>query len=154
MSPRTISDLVLRRPPLLRVDETVESAVLRILDSELPALPVVDAEERFVGIFGEREFMSALFPGYLNELRHTGFLRRSLDEAIEKRDACRTEPVGRHTNTEHVDVEPDFSDTQVAGIFLHHRVLVVPVVDDGRVAGVITRRDFFRTLAERFVGRR
>jgi CBS domain-containing protein len=57
-------------------------------------------------------------------------------------------------NTEHVDVEPDFSDTQVAGIFLHHRVLVVPVVDDGRVAGVITRRDFFRTLAERFVGRR
>ena len=38
-------------------------------------------------------------------------------------------------NTEHVDVGPDFSDTQVAEIFLHHRVLVVPVVDDGRVDG-------------------
>ena len=37
-------------------------------------------------------------------------------------------------NTEHVDVGPDFSDTQVAEIFLHHRVLIVPVVDDGRVS--------------------
>ena len=55
-------------------------------------------------------------------------------------------------NTEHVDVGPDFSDTQVAEIFLHHRVLVVPVVDGGRVVGVITRSDFFRTIAERFLG--
>ena len=42
-------------------------------------------------------------------------------------------------NTEHVDVGPDHSDTQVAEIFLHHRVLIVPVVDHGRVTGVITR---------------
>jgi CBS domain-containing protein len=56
-------------------------------------------------------------------------------------------------NTEHVDVGPDFADTQVAEIFLHHRVLIVPVVDDGRVLGVITRGDFFRAIAERFLGR-
>ena len=54
-------------------------------------------------------------------------------------------------NTEHIDVGADFSDAQVAEIFLHHRVLIVPVVDDGRVIGVITRADFFRALAERFL---
>ena len=53
-------------------------------------------------------------------------------------------------NTEHVDVGTDFSDAQVAEIFLHHRVLIVPVLDDGRVLGVITRTDFFKALAERF----
>jgi CBS domain-containing protein len=52
-------------------------------------------------------------------------------------------------NTEHVDVGPDFSDAQVAEIFLHHRVLLVPVVENRRVLGVITRSDFFRALAER-----
>ncbi len=36
--------------------------------------------------------------------------------------------------TEHVDVSTDFSDTQVAEIFLHHRVLIVPVTDGGRSA--------------------
>jgi CBS domain-containing protein len=152
MSPRSFSELVLHTPPLLHVADTIETAVRRVLDSQEPALPVVDERERFAGIFGEREFMEALFPGYLKQLRHAAFLPRSLDEALEKRDSCRSDPVGRYMNTEHVDVGPDFSDTQVAEIFLHHRVLVVPVVADGRVAGMLTRRDFFRAIAERFVG--
>ena len=151
MSPQTISAPVLQQPPLLHADDTVEAAVRQILDSELPALPVVDAEEGYKGIFGEREFMAALFPGYVQQLRHAGFLPRSLDAALEKRQACRAELVSQHMNTEHVDVGPEYSDTQVAEIFLHHRVLVVPVVDDGHVVGLITRRDFFRALAERFV---
>jgi CBS domain-containing protein len=153
MSPRTISELALREPAVLHASDTVEAAVRTLLDVGLPALPVLDARERFAGIFGEREFMGALFPGYLDQLRGAGFLRRSLDEVLEKRDACRTETVGAHMNTDHVDVGSDFSDTQLAEIFLHHRVLIVPVVDDGRVTGLITRAAFFRTIAERFLER-
>ncbi len=153
MSPRSFSELVLHTPPLLHVADTIETAVLTVLDSGEPALPVVDERERFAGIFGEREFMGALFPGYLDQLKGAGFLRRSLDEVLEKRDSCRTETVGEHMNSEHVDVGPDFSDAQVAEIFLHHRVLVVPIVDAGRVTGVITRAAFFRRIAERFLER-
>ena len=47
-------------------------------------------------------------------------------------------------NTEHVDVGTDFSDAQLAEIFLHHRVLIVPVIDDGSVIGVITRARLLR----------
>jgi CBS domain-containing protein len=122
-----------------------------VLESNLPALPVVDEDERFAGIFGEREFMEAVFPGYVKTLKHAAFLPRSLDDALERRESCRTEPVGRYMNTEHVDVGPDYSDVQVAEIFLHHRVLVVPVVAEGRVEGILTRRDFFRAVAERFI---
>jgi len=43
----------------------------------------------------------------------------------------------------------DFSDTQLAEIFLHHRVLIIPIVDAGRVTGIVTREDFFRALAQR-----
>jgi len=32
-------------------------------------------------------------------------------------------------------------------------VLIVPIVADGRVQAVLTRRDFFRAVAERFVGK-
>ena len=154
MSPRTITELALRPAPVLRDDESVDSAVRRLLESGLPALPVVDGRDRFAGIFGEREFMEALFPGYLKQLKHAAFLSRSLDDALEKRESCRMDPVRRYMNTEHVDVGPDFSDTQVAEIFLHHRVLVVPVVDGGAVTGVLTRHDFFRAVAERFVSSR
>jgi CBS-domain-containing membrane protein len=151
MSPRSITDPLLREAPVLRAGEEVGSAVRRLLDSGLPALPVVDERERYAGIFGEREFMGAVFPGYLKELRSASFVPRSLQDALEKRSGCRQEPVGRHMNTEHVDVGPDYSDAQVAEIFLHHRVLIVPVIDQRRVLGLLTRNDFFRALAERFL---
>jgi CBS domain-containing protein len=53
--------------------------------------------------------------------------------------------------TEHVEVGGDFSDVEVAETFLHHRVLVLPVLEGGRVTGVITRSDFFRRLGEAFL---
>ena len=147
MSPRTASELALQQPPLLHVDDAVAGAARRVLDAGLPALPVVDRDERFAGIFGEREFLSAVFPGYVKELRGASYLRRALDSALEIRRAAAAEPVGRHMTTDHVDVDADFSDVQVAEIFLHHRVLVVPVVAGGRVEGLITRSAFFRAIA-------
>jgi CBS domain-containing protein len=148
-----MTEPLLREAPVLHATDTVEAAATALLATDLPALPVVDARERLVGIFGEREFLGAVFPGYLKELRHAGFVRRSLDEVLEKRDECRGEPISRHMNTEHIQVDRDFSDLSVAEIFLHHRVLLVPVADGGRVVGVITRSDFFRSVAGRFLGR-
>ncbi len=70
---------------------------------------------------------------------------------LEKRGECRLETVGKHMNSEHIDVPTDFSDVQVGETFLHHRVLIVPVTEDRRVVGVITRSEFFRALAERLL---
>jgi CBS domain-containing protein len=151
MSPTTVTDIVLHSPSPLRTTDSVEVAVRRLLDSEIPALPVVDERDHYAGIFGEREFMIALFPGYLNQLQGAAFLSRTIDDALEKRSSCRQDPVERYMNTEHVDVDSDYSDTRVAEIFLHHRVLIIPIVDDGTLRGVITRKDFFRAVAERFL---
>jgi CBS domain-containing protein len=151
VTPDKLSRDLVRPAPLLRAEDTVGAAVERLVESGLPALPVVDAKDCLVGIFGEREFMAALFPGYLQELKYAGFVPGTLDEAIEKRAACSREAVGDHMNTEHVDVSVDFSDAQLAETFLHHRVLIIPVTDERRVVGVITRSDFFRALAERFL---
>ena len=46
MNPRTIVELVQHRPPLLRASDLVEDAVRRLLDCDLPALPVVDADDK------------------------------------------------------------------------------------------------------------
>jgi CBS domain-containing protein len=151
VSPRRISIGLVRKAPSLRQADTVGQAVRRIVDSGLPALPVVDDQDRLCGIFGEREFMAALFPGYVGQLGYAGFVPRQLDDAIEKRATCGSEPVGKYMNTEHIDVSQDFSDVEVAETFLHHRVLIVPVTRNRRVTGVITRSDFFRRLAKRLV---
>ena len=149
MNPSTLTDPLLREVPTLTTTDPLGDAVRKIIASGLPALPVVEQDGDYRGILGEREFITAVFPGYFGELKHAGFVPRSLESALQKRATCGQEPVRDWMNTEHVDVGPDFSDAQVAEIFLHHRVLLVPVIDDHRVLGVITRNDFFRALAER-----
>ncbi len=151
MNPRTIAELVHREVPLLGQDQPVGEAVALVLQAALPALPVVDSEQRLVGIFGEREFITALFPGYVADLKYAAFVPKSIDAVIEKRHGCRREPVSRHMNTEHIEVPGDFSDIQLAEVFIHHRVLIIPVTHEGRVSGIVTRSEFFAALAERFV---
>jgi CBS domain-containing protein len=151
LSPQRIASSVRRKVPLLREDASLRDAMAQIVDSDVPALPVVDADGTLVGIFGEREFIGALFPGYLKTLGYAGFVPRSLDEALAKRAGCVSEHVSEHMNSDHIDVGEGFSDTELAEVFLHHRVLIVPIVDDGRVTGVVTREDFTRELARRMI---
>lgn len=147
MSQHRAASTVRREVPLLRDEERVRDAVPQIVAADVPALPVVGADGRLCGIFGEREFIAALFPGYLMELGYAGFIPSSLDQALEKRASCADDPIRAYVNTDHIDVDEDFSDTQLAEIFLHHRVLIIPVVEGGRVTGIVTREDFFRALA-------
>ena len=150
---RNLAQELVRPARLLSADETVAVAARALLEGDLRALPVVDARERFSGVFGEREFLSALFPGYVGELHNAAFITAALDDTIEHRLACAGEPVGRFMNQEHVDVPRDASDLDLAETFIHHRVLILPVLEDGRVVGVIDRRDFFAALAGNFLSR-
>jgi CBS domain-containing protein len=147
--PQTIGNLLMREVPLLRVDDAVRDASTTVVEAALPALPVVDRDGRYRGIFGERELITALFPGYVAALGGAAFVPKSIDAAIEKRQSCWKDPVERYMNAEHIDVPTDFSDVGLAETFIHHRVLIVPVTDGGSVRGVVTRSEFFQALVER-----
>lgn len=154
MSPDTLTRALVREVPTLRTDQPIGEAVRMIVDAGAPALPLADEDGRFAGIFGEREFIAALFPGYFDELRSASFVPHSVDDVIDRRLECRHEPVSAFANRERIAAGPDPSDAQLAETFLHHRVLIVPLVDaDDRVRGVVTRSDFFRALAERLAER-
>lgn len=151
--PNSIVNEAIREVQPLSVDDSVGAGVKRILEEDLPALPVVDEKGRFAGVFGEREFMEALFPGYMKELRSARMVSRRMDEAIDRRVGCAHETLRTHLTAEAILVEDDYSDTQLAEVFLHHRVLIVPIATEGRVHALVTRHDFFMALARRFAGR-
>jgi len=148
--PDSIVKEALREVEPLDADALIGPAARRVVDEGLPALPAVESDGSFAGIFGEREFMAALFPGYVGELASAAMISRTVDETIERRSHCSKEPIRRYLTTDHVLVEDAYSDTQLAELFLHHRVLIVPIATAGRVHAVVTRHDFFRALVGRF----
>jgi CBS domain-containing protein len=148
--PDSIVRSTLRHIEPLGADDLIAVAARRVVESGLPGLPAVEADGKFAGIFGEREFMTALFPGYVGELGSAAMIKRSVDESIERRESCRSEAIRKYLTTDHVTVGEDYSDTQLAEIFLHHRVLVVPIIEGGEITAVVTRGDFFAALVDRF----
>jgi CBS domain-containing protein len=144
--PDSIVREILREVDPLVADEQVGVAARKVVEAGLPALPVVEENGGYVGIFGEREFMAALFPGYVGELASAAMISRSIDETIERRVGCRHEPIRAYLTTDHVLVEDDFADTRLAALFIHHRVLIIPIATQGRVHAVVTRNQFFQSL--------
>jgi CBS domain-containing protein len=151
MSPDKLAKAIIREVPLLEADDGVSKAVAKIIEAGVSALPIVDAKGRLYGVFGEREFIEAIFPAYLRVLKSAAFVPQSIDEAIKKRLECGADPVSKYATTEKVSAGPEHSDAQLAETFLHHRVRIIPIVDaDQRVLGIVTRSDFFQALGERF----
>ena len=142
----------LREIEPLSAADPVGLAARRVMAERLPALPAIESDGSFAGIFGEREFMLALFPGYVSELTSSAMISRSIDDTIDRREGCADEPIRQYLTTDHVLVEDDYADTQLAELFLHHRVLIIPIATAGRLHALVTRNDFFRTLAERVCG--
>jgi len=55
----------------------------------VPALPVVNVAGTLVGVFGEREFIGALFPGYLTTL---GYAASSHGRSTKRSKSARPVP--------------------------------------------------------------
>lgn len=150
MVDRIVKETIREVEPL-PADEPVGSATRKVIESELPALPVVEEDGSFAGIFGEREFMSALFPAYVDTLGSAAMVSRTIDQFIDRRAGCAEEPIRDFLTTDHVVVEDEHSDTQLVELFLHHRVLIIPIATRGTIHAVVTRNDFFRALAARAI---
>lgn len=149
--PNEIARELVRDTPVVREDDPISEAWSKLVESELPAIPVLGKHDKIVGTFGHREFLSALMPAYFKTLPSAGFVPKSLDRTLELRDTCRNEPVSQHMAAAVVKVREDFSDSHVADAFLHNPTEIVAVVDDdGVVKGVITRADFVAGLGSRF----
>ena len=150
MSP--LGQQLVRDVPTVAADAPLGAAISTLVEAGLPALPVCGENGKLVGVFGERNVITAIVPGYVGELSGAAFLSAALDEALEQRLDCISDPVSRYMSTEHVEVPANFSYAQLAETFLHHRVALIPVVDGGRVIGAVTRRDYVRALAEKLAG--
>lgn len=121
----------------VREDATLAAAIAALFESRMPALAVVDAENKVLGILSERDVLGAVFPGYLAEIRHTAFLPDD-DTALEElAERARTRPVSEFVREIEV-LEADDSQIHAAERLIHSGDDALPVVDDERFIGMLS----------------
>ena len=149
----TVADIMERDPVTVGVDDDVESVIRVLREHELPGVPVVDGDGRCVGIVTEDDLVlrdenaDLHLPHHLDIMGGVIYLEsmKHFEERVKKAFASRAGDM----MTEHpITVPPTASVEEAAKLIAGHKHNRLPVVEGGRVVGVVTRVDVLDALTE------
>ena len=112
----------------------------------LPAVPVVESDERFVGMLPRSRLIALAMPRLLSHedqthplshLLQVGFIQDTLTELQERIDAVANDPVSQHIDPEVPVLEPD-TPLMNAMLFLYRQRNILPVVENGKLLGIVS----------------
>jgi CBS domain-containing protein len=138
-----VADVMETDWPTLRPEQTVEDAIKLFAEAGISGTPVVE-DGRLAGIITEGDliFQDAEIkaPGFLEILGGMiplGNWEEYRREAIKSAGVT----VGEVMTADVITVSPDASIAEAATIMAEERVKLLPVAEEGRLRGVVTRMD-------------
>jgi len=132
-----VRDLMTERARTTKADVPLRTAARELIGSGLGALPVVDDEQRLLGMLSVRELMRHLLA---SEVLSDGSPR------VPSPLYASQKAVGDVMTRQVLCVAPEQPVAQVAALMINKDVERVPVVRDGRLVGFLTRGDIVRKL--------
>lgn len=119
-------------------ETTIKNAAALLAEHGFTALPVVDADERLVGIVTEADLMRDRIPRDPRALIHPG--PTSPDSPV-------TTTVGEVMTAPAVAMGAGTDVATLAAALLDAHQRAMPIVDGARLVGIVTRRDIVATIA-------
>jgi CBS domain-containing protein len=147
-----VRDIMDAEPATVHRDTPVEDVVRALREHELPGLPVIDADGKVIGMVTEADLVlpddegDLHIPHYVNLFGGTVFLEPlgRFEQRLRKAFASTAEDMmTRDPQT----VAPDTTVREAARIIHESGHNRLPVVEDGRLVGVVTRVDVLGALA-------
>lgn len=121
----------------VRETAALAEAVAQLFNARVPAVAVLDANDRVLGILSERDVLRAVFPGYLAEIRHSAFLPDDDPALAELALRARDRKVRDFARVSEV-LDGDDSQIHAAERLMHSGDDALPVVDEGRFIGMLS----------------
>lgn len=128
-------------------DGTVDEAVKKMLDHHVSALPVVDDKGKLVGLISEGDLMRRLQDS--DRPRRSWWLELLGGPETSPKDfiKARSHRVSDVMTCDVVSVAEDTPVSEIARTLEKRRIKRVPVLRDGKVAGIVSRANLIQALA-------
>jgi CBS domain-containing protein len=144
-----VGDVMTREVVTVPPGASLKEAAQLLVDNRISGLPVVNSEGGVIGILSEGDllFKEKGGPGVR---RRFPWLVDSL--AVADRAKLEARVVGEAMTAPAQTIAADRPIAAAAGLMIEHRINRLPVVEDGKLVGIVTRADlvraFVRTDAE------
>ena len=142
-------DIMTPDPVTVGPDATLEQVAQIMLDRQIGAVPVVDADGRLLGLIREEDFLAQEKPIPFAAFRAPQLFGHWLNaEGIERIYAeARTMKAGDVAQAPAVTVTEDTPLSRIAQLMVERDVRHIPVVRDGKLVGIVTRHDVLKAVA-------
>jgi CBS domain-containing protein len=147
----TVRDIMETHVPPVYPDDPVEHVVAVLRDHELPGVPVINEGGRCVGIITESDLIMVgetedlHLPHYIELFGGIVFLEstKKFEERLRKAIGAKASDV---MTEDPITIEPDASVAEAGRMIARHKHNRLPVVEHGRLVGVVTRIDVLDAL--------
>jgi CBS domain-containing protein len=150
-----VRDIMTPDPITVTPDTEVVQAARILLDKGINGLPVVDEGGRLAGIICQSDLINQQkklpLPSFFTILDGLIPLKsvRQLESQVRKIAAA---TVSQAMTPEPVTVTPDTGIQEVAALMVDHGFHTLPVVEGGKLAGVVGKEDVLKTLLTQGAG--
>ncbi|WP_433088225.1 CBS domain-containing protein [Dactylosporangium sp. CA-052675] len=141
-----VSDVMTAFPAYIRLGAPIRRAAEVISVSEVGQLMVLDHDGRFVGTLSEEDLVRAMLPGFDDVTAAGGTLADAFALFLERGRTLADRVVDPLVARDVAALRPDDELARAAVVMLDRGLRRLPVVDDGRLVGTLSRADLCRAV--------
>jgi len=116
-----VKDVMVKDVITIDPESTLADAIKILISKKISGMPVVDANGEMVGLISEKDILNCIFSGNLNNTRVKDVMTRNV-----------------------VSFPLDTDVDKVALAIGERQFRRVPIVDKGKVVGIVSRRDIIK----------
>lgn len=142
-----VKEIMIKEVKSILPDTPVGEAWQKLLENEISGLPVIDRENKLIGMFTEKNILTYILPSYIEKVGK--FVYEQNPKATKRKFTELSQvTVKQLMRKEVVTVSEDTTLCEVARVMLTQKVRRIPVIDkNGKVVGIVARADILKAIA-------
>lgn len=117
-----------------------------LLRHQISGAPVVDADGHVIGVVSEKDLFRSLYPSYHDWYEGPDSFISAEQMESEAQQVAKGRPVEELMSKRLMTVNPDMPLVQVGAMMMSTGVHRIPVLKEGKLVGVVSRREVFRAI--------
>lgn len=146
------SDVMVRKVVTIGPDDDIAAAVRLLVDHDVSALPVVDAENHVLGVLSEGDLLHREEDGTLK--RRPWWVEALTPSSTLALDYAKSHGrrVAEVMSAKVISASEDTPLWELANILEKNRIKRVPILKDGKLVGIVSRSNLIQALASAEAG--
>lgn len=141
-----IQEIMTIHPIYIEEDANMRRAAEIISIAEVSDIMVVDSEKNFVGVLSEGDLLRAVLPNFDDLINEGGTLADAFNFFVDKGQNLAEYPISPIVIKNSITLKLTDEAAQAATIMIEKQIRSLPVVDNGKLVGSLSRANLCRAV--------